>query len=136
MAVGMDAADVPTPGLGAAVAASDVVLLEALAMAPTEVLAVAGSRAAAAVARHAGIPVWLLAGTGRLLPPRMWDALCSRLAQRGREPWDLDEEVVPLDLVDRVVGPSGISSVTDALRRTDCPIAPELLKSGTAPGTY
>jgi hypothetical protein len=136
MAVGMDAADVPTPGLGAAVAASDVVLLEALAVGPTQALAVAGSRAAAAVARHAEVPVWLLAGTGRLLPARMWDALCARLAQRGREPWELDEEVVPLDLVDHVVGPAGVTSVADALRRTDCPIAPELLKSGTAPGTY
>jgi hypothetical protein len=136
MAVGMDAIDVPTAGLGAAVADADVVLLEALGVGPDEALAVAGSRAAAAVARHAGIPVWLVAGAGRLLPERMWQALVGRMAERGREPWELDEEIVPLDLVDRVVGPKGLTSVADALRRTDCPIAPELLRSGNAPGTY
>ena len=33
------------------------------------------------------------------------------------------------DLVDQVVGPSGLETVTEALARTDCPIAPELFKS-------
>ena len=136
MAVGMDAIDVPTSGLGSAVADSDVLLLEALAVGPGDALAVSGSRAAAAVARHAGIPVWLVAGAGRFLPERMWVALRGRMEERGRDPWELDEEVVPLDLVDRVVGPTGVTDVAGARRRTDCPIAPELLRPGTAPGTH
>jgi hypothetical protein len=136
MAVGMDAVDVPTAGLGAAVADSDLLLIEALAVGPDSMLALSGSRAAAAVARHAGVPVWAVAGAGRILPARMWEALAGRLPERLREPWDLDEETVPLDLVDRVVGPTGSTSVADAIRRTDCPIAPELLRAGSAPGTH
>lgn len=122
-----DAVDVPMAGLGPAVVESDVVLLEASAVGPEAFVAVAGSRAAAATARHAGIPVWLVAGRGRLVPGRIWQTLSGQLADR-HDPWDRDDEIVPLDLVDRVVGPSGPEEVSVALRRTDCPIAPELLQ--------
>lgn len=132
---GLDAVEVPEPGLGAAVADADVVLLEAQAMGPTGVVAVSGSRAAAAVARHAGKPVWVVAGAGRLLPVRLWDALLGRLDLRG-EPWDADDEVVPLDLVDGVIGPAGFTTTGDALLQTDCPVAAELFKGVFAPGTH
>ena len=121
-----DAVDVPAVGLGAAVAESDLVLLEASAIGPDAFLAVSGSRAAAATARHAGVPVWLVGGVGRLLPRRMWEGLVARLDLE--DPWEADDEVVPLDLVDLVVGPGGPEPVADALRRTDCPVAPELFK--------
>lgn len=120
------AIDVPPEGIGAVVATSELVLLEAEAMGPTEALARAGSRAAAAVARHAGIPVWLAAGVGRALPARMWDALLDR-ADLGDDPWDADDEILPLDLADQVATPHGLCSVSDALQRVDCPVAPELL---------
>jgi hypothetical protein len=136
VAAGIDAVDVPTSGLGAAVSSSDVLLLEAVAVGPTGFVGVSGSLAAATVARHAEVPVWLAAGVGRLLPARMWDALAGRRATRAADPWDLDEEVVPLTLVDQVCGPAGLTSVEDALRRTDCPVAPELFDGGNAPGTY
>ena len=123
---GVEATDVPQSGLGAAVAASTVVLLESPAIGPGEFLAVSGSHAAAAVAHHAGVPVWLVGGVGRLLPARMWEGLRSRV--EPDDPWDSDDEVVPLDLVDRVVGPGGPEPLADALRRTDCPVAPELFK--------
>jgi hypothetical protein len=97
---------------------------------------VSGSLAAATVARHAEVPVWLAAGVGRLLPARMWEALAGRRATRAADPWDLDEEVVSLSLVDQVCGPAGLTSVQEALRRTDCPVAPELFDVGNAPGTY
>jgi hypothetical protein len=122
----VDAVDVPLAGLGAAVAEADLVVLEASVVAPREFLGVSGSRAAAAVARHAGVPVWLVAGVGRLLPERMWSPIRDRVI--GDEAWDADDEAVPLDLVDRVVGPSGVQEVPDALRRTDCPVTPELFK--------
>src|SRR5690606_16298568 len=122
----VEAADVPAIGLGAAVAESDLVLLETSAMGPTEFLGVVGSRAAAATARHAGVPVWLVAGVGRMLPQRMWETMGSRLALG--EPRDADDEIVPLELVDQVVGPYGPEPVADALKRTDCPVAPELFK--------
>ena len=122
----MDAVDVPLAGSAAAVAASELVLLEAGAVAPTEFMAVSGSRSAAAVARHAGIPIWLVAGVGRFLPDRMWAPM--RAAVLSEDPWDCDDEVVPLDLVDAIVGPAGVQSVAEGLRRTDCPVAPELFK--------
>ena len=122
----IDAVDVPLAGLGAAAAAADLVLLEAGAVAPNEFLAVSGSRAAAAVARHAGIPVWLVAGVGPAAA-RAHVAACAN-GSRTDETWDADDEVVPLDLVDRIVGPDGPREVADALRRTDCPVAPELFK--------
>jgi hypothetical protein len=122
----VEATDVPQSGLGAAVACSTVVLLESPAIGPEEFLAVSGSRAAAAVARHAGVPVWLVGGVGRLLPSRMWDGLRARI--EPDDPWDADDEIVPLDLVDRIVGCRGPEPVADALARTDCPVAPELFK--------
>jgi hypothetical protein len=120
------AVDVPPEGLGAAVTASELVLLEAEAMGPTAALARAGSRAAASVARHAGIDVWLVAGVGRALPAPMWDALLAR-SDLDDDPWDADDEQVPLDLVDRVAGPSGLATVAEALQHVDTPVALELL---------
>jgi hypothetical protein len=122
----VDAVDVPASGLAAAVAAADLVLLEAEAVAPAELLAAAGSHAAAAVAHTSAVPVWVVAGVGRLLPGRMWEPLRSRVV--SAEPWDDDDEVVPLRLIDSIVGPSGPEPVDAALRRTDCPVAPELFK--------
>jgi hypothetical protein len=122
----VEATDVAQAGLGAAVASSSLLLLESTAIGPEEFLAVSGSHAAAAVARHAGIPVWLVAGIGRLLPTRMWDGLRARV--EVDEPWDADDELVPLDLVDQLVGPRGPEPVAEALARIDCPIAPELFK--------
>ncbi len=122
----VDAVDVPLAGLGAAVANADLVLLEASMVAPKEFLAVSGSLAAAAVGRACGVPVWLVAGVGRLLPQRMWEPARARILVD--DPWDDDDEVVPLHLVDRIVGPTGPLEVPAALRRTDCPVAPELFK--------
>jgi len=119
--------DVPPGGVGGAAAEADLVLLEAAAVGPSAAVAVAGSRAAAAVAHHAGVPVWLVGGAGRLLPRRLWDSLAGRL-EAACEPWDADEELVPLDLVDRLVGPTGPEPVPAGLRRTDCPVAAELLR--------
>src|SRR4051812_19362505 len=124
----VDADDVAMAGLGAAVADSTLVLLEAIAIGPNGFIGVAGSRAAAATAKHAGVPVWLVGGVGRLMPGRMWDALSGRLETMG-EPWELDDELVPMDLIDRIAMPDGVLDVADALKRTDCPIAPELFKS-------
>jgi hypothetical protein len=136
MQAGIDAVDVQTSGLGAAVAAADVLLLEAVASGPEGFLGVSGSLAAAAVARHHGVPVWAAVGVGRQMPARMWQALVDRREARPEDPWDLDEELVPFELVDQVCGPAGLCSPADAVRRTDCPIAPELFDRGNAPGTY
>ena len=125
----VDAVEVEVSGLGAAAAESDVVLLEASAVGPGRFLSVCGSYAAAAVARHAGNEVWLVAGAGRLLPKRLWDVIESRVIG-AEEPWDRDDDVVPVDLIDRVAGPWGVEAAAEGLRRVTCPIAPELFKEG------
>jgi hypothetical protein len=83
--------------------------------------------AAAAAARHADVPVWAIAGVGRLLPARMFEALSGRWAD-SVDPLEAVEELMALDLVDRLVGVDGVVEVADGLRRTDCPIAPELFR--------
>jgi len=68
-----------------------------------------------------------VAGAGRVLPARLWDALVKRLDAEG-EPWDADSEIVPLELASTVVGPSGPLSPADAVKRADAPVVPELLR--------
>jgi hypothetical protein len=122
---------VPGRGLGAAAAAADVVVFEASALFIEGAIAPAGCRAAAAVARHAGVDVWAVAGRGRVLPSRLGRALLERLVASSRldEPWDAPDELVPLDLIDRVVAPTGPAAPADVLADIDCPIAPELLRA-------
>lgn len=124
---GGSANDVGAAGLAGAVEASSLVLLEASALGTGGFVAPAGSRAAACVARHAGAAVWVAAGVGTVLPPALWDALVRRLEGRT-EPWDRPDEVVPLDLVDEVIGPRGAETPGEALARRDCPEVPDLLK--------
>jgi hypothetical protein len=127
---GVDAIDVPVHGLGAAVAASDLVLLEASAAGPGGIVAVAGSRAAAAVARHGEVPVWCAVGVGRRLPGPMLGALVARLdAEHVDEPWESVDEVVPSSLLDRIAGPVGPVETAVALASADCVVAAELLKA-------
>jgi hypothetical protein len=111
-------------GLGRAAASSDVVVVEASAIGPDGFVAVAGSRAAAAVAKHAGVAVWLVGGVGRMLPGPTWKALVERLALGDDEA----DEIVPLDLVDWVAGPNGVVALADAVAEGMCPVAPELLR--------
>lgn len=120
------AVDVPLGGLGAAAAAADLILLEAEVCGPDRALAVSGSLAAAAVGAHASVPRWLVAGTGRLLPRRYVESVASRLDLLD-DPWDAELEWLPLALVDRLVGPVGPELVSEGVRRTACPVAPELL---------
>jgi hypothetical protein len=122
----IDAIDVPVAGLAAAVAQVDLVLLESVAVGDTECLAVSGSRAAAAVARHLGSPVWVVGGVGRMLPAKLYSSLVSRAIPDM--PWDRDEEQVPLDLITHVVGPGGLQPTAEALQGVDCPVAAELLR--------
>ena len=123
------AEEVPPSGLGAAAAAADVVLLEATAIGPDGFVSIAGARAAAAVAHHAGVPVWLIGGVGRVLAAPMWRALVKRFDDECGDPWLEEDEVVPLALVDRLCGPKGPEPVADGLRHADTPVAPELFRT-------
>ena len=83
-------------------------------------------RPRSAVARAAGVPVWAVGGAGRLVPGRLWPALTHRLGAAATAPWGLSQDLVPLDLVDRLIGPCGPESVADGLRRIDTPDVAEL----------
>lgn len=122
----MDLESVTVEGTAAAVVEADLVLIEASAVGPTELLAAPGSHAAAAVARSCSTPVWAVAGVGRFLPRAMFEPVRDRAI--GTEPWDADSELVPLGLIDAIVGPSGVQTVESALGRTDCPVVPGLFK--------
>lgn len=123
----VDATEVPARAAAAAVDGAGVVLLEAFATGPEAALVPAGSAAAAALARRGDVPVWLVAGAGRLLPASMFDALLRRWSTVA-DPLDAEEEVLPMDLVDAVAGIGGVLGVAEALRHTDCPAAPELFR--------
>ncbi len=123
----IDASSAASRNTSAVVEAADIVLVEAFAVGPERALAPAGSRAASLVARESGVPVWVVAGVGRLMPERMFDALHSRWELRS-DPLYAPEELFPLDLADRVATEIGVVDVSAALLATDCPIAPELFR--------
>lgn len=122
-------AEIVSPaGIGAAAAAADLVLVEASAIGSDGVLAPTGSRAAAAAAYCAEVPVWLVAGVGRRLPGAMWQHMLDQLAAAG-EPWDLEDEYVPMGLISHVAGPDGIVPAPGDTGSPECPVAHELLRS-------
>jgi hypothetical protein len=126
----VEAEEVGAGGLGAAAAAADLVLLEAEAIGPDAFIAPSGSLAAAAVGYCAEVPVWLAGGCGRLLPDRLWRSVVTRLGDSG-DPWQLAHDLAPVTMVSALVGPCGPEPVADGLRRIDCPVAPELLRTST-----
>ncbi len=125
--LGTEATLVEERCVGGAASTADVVLIEAVGLGESGLTAVPGSLAAAAVAFHAGKQVWAVAGVGRVLPERMWQAYLTRI-EDAADPWDADLDFVPASLFTSVVGPSGASSFDAAWRRADCPPAPELFK--------
>ena len=122
----VDVVEVPLTGLGQAVVTADVTIVEAAAAGPGGLVSAAGAFAAAAVARTAGREVWAVVPRGRALPEPMFTALLGRMSDD--DPWELDEEHVPAEVLTHYVGPEGRSAVADGLR-ADCSMAPELLRA-------
>lgn len=125
---GSRASLVPEPGAGAAAMVADLVIVESFAGAPDGVLAAPGSLAVAAVAAHRQVPVWAVAGVGRILPEQMWATLVNHLDDSGVEPWDREAVVVPASLLSSVAGPDGVVDAGEALANPSCPAAPELFR--------
>ncbi len=138
---GLDVEEIPESGIGAAAGCADLVLFEAQALGsgPAEgdggLVAASGARAAAAVACADGTPVWVVAPVGRVLPTGLWRVLAERVADVPAA-WQEPDELVPLALVDRVVRPDGVLSVTEAVGAPDCAYAPELARPLDAPGSH
>lgn len=124
----VDAEIVAPAGLSGAVLASDVVVVEALAAGQSELLANAGSRAAASVGYCSEVPVWAVVGRGRCLPPALFEAMGQRLAD-ARVPWEAHAEIVPLALSNWIAAPHGVSPVGAATLQPECPMSYELLRS-------
>lgn len=124
----VDSELVPTEAAAIAVAAADLVLVEADALDGTSVLAATGSALLAAAAGLHGTPVWCVAGCGRRLPAPMIAAIIDRVAQRAIDPWSREVEAFPTALVSHVVGPHGRQPASEV--RAECEMAPELLRTG------
>jgi hypothetical protein len=124
----MEAEVVDPGGIAAAVLASDVVLIEALAASTTDLMATPGSRAAASVAYCSEVPVWAVLGRGRCLPTQAFDGMLQRVGD-VRQPWYAEAEVVPFGLASFVANEHGVLSVDDVTLVPECPLAPELLTS-------
>ncbi len=125
--VDVDAEEVPAAGGAAAVAASDLMIIEAVAAGADGALCSLGSHAVAAVAYCSEIPVWLVAGRGRRLPDPMWTVMRQRLADAG-DGWNRDVEPVPLALASAVLGPVGLVAPDAGAMAAECPTAQELLR--------
>jgi hypothetical protein len=120
---------VPAGGAGAAAVAADLVLIEAFAAGPDDVLAAPSSRAVASVAYCSEVPVWLVAGRGRRLPDALFAAMLERIAD-VRMPWDAVAESLPLVLAGLVVGPDGaVDAATPAVLAAECGMAHELVRA-------
>lgn len=120
------AESVPFECVAAAVGQSSVVVVEALACGPREVLTVGGSRGVLETARALGKPVWLVAGVGTRLPGPLWEGMVAAL--NLREDWQVGLDVVAVDRFDVVVGPLGAGDRTQAALEPECPPATELLR--------
>ena len=122
---GCDVTDVPLAGLAAACSTADVVLIEAAAAGPGAVIAASGSHAAASVGYTSSVQVWCVISAGRALPQQFFEAAASTVTD---DPWECDEEIVPLGLFSHVVGPDGLAPAC-GWERADCPLAAELLRA-------
>jgi len=119
LAVGSDdSADLLT----GAVLAADVVLIEALAASPSEMLAAPGARAAASVAYCSEVPVWAVLGVGRSIPEVGLRSLIDRIPNEGTA------DVVPLALCSHLVTSAGLVATSEGSVVVDCPVALELTR--------
>jgi len=106
------------------VASADVVIVEVDAIGPGGMVLDADDMGLIEAARAVEVPLWVEAGVGRVMPPKLWDAVVRRL-EKAHIP--RSGSVVGLDGVARVAGPFGVQAVPIALAHTDCPEPAELL---------
>lgn len=118
-------------------ASADVVLVATSAVGPGGMVVDGDDEGILEAARTVEAEIWALSGVGRLLPARLWQALCARLerpapAARTAASAYFDQVpapgvVVAMEGVSQVAGPGGVATLADALARCDCPEPPELL---------
>lgn len=124
----MDVELVEPAGVAAAVAAADLVVIEAVATGDHEAMARIGSAAAAAVAKQRGIATWAVRGRGRHLPEGLWTAMVRRNCDAGPL-WQQPTETVPWSWTSQIVHEDGVDDAAGFESRPDCVMAPELLRT-------
>jgi hypothetical protein len=102
-----------------AVNGAALVLVEALAAGPRGILIAAEAMPLVRAASAGSIPVWAVAGVGRVLN----DQLLGEMLRRAGDTVELIEP----DALDGLAGPAGLENPGEALGRPCCPSAPELL---------
>lgn len=120
----------------AEVASADVVAVEVDAIGPTGMVLDPDDGGLLEAARVCEVDVWVLAGTGRVLPARLWESLVTRVerprsaARRSGGFFDGPDPrpaaIGELRGVARVAGPYGVHRLAEALSLADCPEPPEL----------
>jgi hypothetical protein len=127
------------------VASADIVVVEVEALGEGGMVVDSTSVSLLEAARAALVPVWVEAGVGRILPPRLWEAMSRRLVEGHSQTGGGNRGVVHAHnlrlpparhhgtLVDnfgveKVVGPSGANPVDVALSNSSCPEPAELLE--------
>jgi hypothetical protein len=105
-------------------ASADIVVVTVDALGPGGMVVDADILGLLEAARVVEVPIWVEAGVGRILPPRLWEALATKLASATGIHTGV---MVELTGVERVVGPTGAQPPRVALAGTDCPEPPELL---------
>jgi hypothetical protein len=99
-------------------------LIEVVGGGPERLLVSEGTADALATLARPGLVVWLVAGVGRILPARLFDAMVRELG----DPEDRALELLDVQAADRIAGPTGLVRPEQLARRVDCPVAPELLR--------
>ncbi|MFM7494837.1 MAG: hypothetical protein ACKO2A_13135, partial [Acidimicrobiaceae bacterium] len=103
------------------VSSCDVLIVEALATGPTEVLCSSGSHAVAALGYCLQKPVWLAAACGTRLPAPLWSAMTNGVAIH-------EGDFMSLSLFSRVISKDGISDDISQPLVAECPPTTELLR--------
>lgn len=70
-----------------------------------------------------GPALWLVVGTARLLPERLFEVL---RAEVGRQ--DLAVEIIDVTRAARIATPAGLDAPDRLVHRVDCPVTPELMR--------
>lgn len=118
---GVDTSAFSARSAAAALDSVDVVLAEALAVGGTVAMVPAGTATLVGLAKQLDIPTLLIAGTGRVLHPELFDSLVRRWSSTATTAAARSEELLELRWVDAVVGPDRPGEVS-------WPVAAELLR--------
>ena len=119
-----DASARPVDLIEAAALEPSHVLVEVAGAGLEQVLVADGTADALSTLARPGLLVWLVAGVGRVLPARLFEAMLRSLG----DPEDHGFELLDVQVADRIAGPTGLVRPEQLLRRVDCPVAPELLR--------